>query len=210
MQWLRSLLEGFTRQPANRKLFSLLALVLLGGWLVWLQDLPRTSPHTPLPQEHGEPDYYLERAELKRYNSEGRHFQTLEGEVVTHYPESDLIQVTRPRLQHWTANEQLWVITALKGEMRDDQEIFLEDEVRLTPINPASAYTPEFLTQRLWLDTQEETAQTPDPVTFQSSTGSTQGQGLFATLDQGQVTILEEVHSHYLTQLPVSENQDQE
>ena len=210
MQWLKSVLLGFILQPSNRKLFSILALALLGGWLVWLQDLPKSSPRTALPQEHGEPDYYLEQAALKRYNSEGRHFQTLEGEVVTHYPDSELTQVTQPLLHHWTENQQLWIIRARQGEMRGENKVFLEKDVRLTPINPESAYTPEFLTQRLWLDTQEETAETPDSVTFFSDTGSTQGLGLFATLDQGQVNLLEDVHSHYLTQLPASEHQDQE
>ncbi|WP_310695748.1 LPS export ABC transporter periplasmic protein LptC [Marinospirillum sp.] len=210
MQWLKTAIQGFIQQPGNRKLFSLLALVLVGGWLVWLQDLSQPAPHTALPQEHGEPDYYLEQAELKRFNSEGRHFQTLEGEVITHYPESDLTHLTQPHVRHWTPSQQLWVIQAHDGEIRGEEEIFLENEVRLTPINPNSDYTPEFLTRRLWLDIQQETAQTSDPVTFQSPAGLTQGNGLFATLDQGQVTLLQDVQSHYLTQLPDSENQDTE
>gem|GEM_PF-1845904 len=210
MQWLKTTAQGFIRQPGNRKLFSLLALVLIGGWLVWLQDLSKPPPRTALPQEHGEPDYYLEQAKLKRFNGEGRHFQTLEGEVITHYPESDLTYLTHPYVQHWTQSQQLWVIQAKEGEIRGEEEVFLENEVRLTPINPNSGYTPEFLTRRLWLDIQQETAQTSDPVTFQSPSGITHGKGLFATLDQGQVTILEDIQSHYLTQLPDSENQDSE
>lgn len=206
---LTSLLKQLANQPGNRKLAGVAALVLLGGWLVWLQDFSQPAPRAQLPQLHGEPEYYLEVAQLKRYNSEGRHFQTLQGQVVTHYPESQLTTVDRPRLQHWAEDGQLWVLSAREGEMLDQGDLYLHQQVRLTPINPDSLYTPEFLTERLWLDTIQETARTLDPVSFTSPGGTTLGLGLFAQLDLGQVEILEQVRSEYLTEIPTSNTREE-
>ncbi|SFC03928.1 LPS export ABC transporter protein LptC [Marinospirillum celere] len=209
MKAVTASLQRLLNQPSHRKIGGLVALALLGGWIVWLQDFSQSPPRAQLPQVHGEPDYYLEDATLKRYNAQGRHHQTLEGKVVTHYPNTQLTTVDLPRVHHWSEDGQLWILSALEGEIREDNEIYLQENVRLTPINPDSAYTPEFATQRLWLDTQTETARTPDPVSFSSQGGLTQGLGLFAQLATGQIEILEQVSSEYLTEFTSRNTQEQ-
>lgn len=210
MDWFNSKLAAVVRQRAGRSLLIFFTLVLLAGWLMWLETSSQSSPQIALPKEHGEPEYYLEEAKLKRYNSQGQLFQILDGLRVTHYPEQQLTQIKRPVMQHWSDTGQLWRMSAKQGEMYKDQTIYLENQVVISPINPNSSYTPEFLTQRLWLDSQNQTAQTFDPVVFQSPSGTTEGVGLFATLDQGHVHLLEDVKSQYLAQPPAIEYQDQE
>ena len=188
---------GFLRQPGNQRLVAIAGLLLLGVWLAWMQEGTRTPPHASLPGEHGEPEAYIEEARVKRYNASGQHFQTLQAERATHYPEANLSQFAQPRIDHWTTSGQLWVLTARTGELQDQNKLLLQEDVRLQPENPGSLYTPELGTTRLWLNLEEGQAFTSDPVHFTSPAGSTHARGLKATLETGQLELLSQVKSHY-------------
>lgn len=192
--------------PLIRRGGALLALLLLGALLVWLQDVTQPPPYAPLPTEHGEPDYYIEQARAIRYNAAGERLQILESPQVTHYPENNLALMDQPRVHHYGEDGQIWRITANKAEYRNQQEIYLEDRVRITPLNPDSPYLPEFATQRLWVDLPTEFAHTPDPVTFTSPGGITHGKGLNLKLDTGQAEIPEQAQGQYH---PQPDTQDQ-
>lgn len=186
--------------PGIRRAGALLALLLLGAALVWLQDMTEQAPYAPLPSEHGEPDYYIEQARATRYDASGKRLQTLESPQVTHYPANDLALMEDPLVHHYGRDGQLWRITANKAELRSQQEVFLQDNVRITPLNPDSPYLPEFVTQRLWVDLPTEFAHTPDPITLSSPGGITQGKGLNLRLDTGLAEIPEQATGQYQPQ----------
>ncbi|WP_114418522.1 LPS export ABC transporter periplasmic protein LptC [Marinospirillum perlucidum] len=198
----------FLRQSSSRKFFALLALVALGGWLAWLGDTSQPSPITPLPQTHGEPDYYLEKARVQRFDEQGRHYQTLHAEVVTHYPEEELAEAENLQVDHWTAQGDHWRLTAQVGELMQNQQLLLRQEVRLQPQEPENPATPEFLTQRLWLNSQEDLAHTQDEVLMQGSNNTTRGQGLLAELDSGRIQLLEDVQTLYYPRTSLRQPQD--
>lgn len=209
MALLHFRLKQLLAQSTWRRLAALSTLVMLAIWLIWLESLPSSSPQVTLPQAHGEPDYYLETAKLRRYNDQGHLFQTLEGERAVHYPDQNLIEIDNPLLQHWTPSQQHWKLQARKGELRNDQIIYFEDQVVITPLNSNSSNRKEFLTDRLWVNTVKETAHTPDQVTFQEERAITKSLGMFANLKQGKITLLNQIESHFQVQ-PIKTPQDTE
>lgn len=186
---MAGLTSWLAQAPLVQRGGALVVLLLLGGLLVWLQDVTQPPPYAPLPSAHGEPDYAIEQAKAIRYAADGQRLQMLESPQVTHYPENNLVLMELPQIHHYGDDGQIWRITANQAEYRDQQEIYLQDQVRITPLNPASPYLPEFATQRLWVDLPTEFAHTPDPVTFTSPGGITQGKGLNLKLDTGQAEI---------------------
>lgn len=184
--------------PSLRKLGALFALISLGALVVWFQDINLPAPRAPLPEKHGEPDYYVEEARLTRFNNQGQRLQTLKAKQVTHYPEKDLSLFEKPLLHHYSEQGQVWQVVAEQAEHLGEDTIYLENKVVITPLDPDSVYLPEFSTERLWVDTQTGKAHTPDPVSFISPGGNTNGQGLEIYMNTGLAEILQAVEGHYL------------
>ncbi|WP_084482820.1 LPS export ABC transporter periplasmic protein LptC [Marinospirillum minutulum] len=187
-----------SRFPSLRKLGALLALIALGILVVGIQDLSLPPPHASLPEQYGEPDYYVEAARLTRFNAEGKRLQTLNSVQATHYPEKDLTLFESPLMHHYSEQGQVWRVVAKRAENLAKKDIYLEEEVIITPLNPDSTYLPEFFTDRLWVDTQTNIAHTKDPVSFISPSGKTTGKGLQLNMDTGLAEILQEVQGSYL------------
>lgn len=182
-----------------RRLGSLAALVGLGVILAWLQEANTPNPFALIPEEHGEPDYYIEGAQLTRYNAQGQAFQVLNSPEVTHYPEQNLSLLSQPVLVHHTEDGQTWHLTAATAQHQENQNlIYLEDQVKLSPQNPETAYTPEFITSKLWINNLTKEAFTPEPVEFISPNGLTAGVGFKLNLNNGQALIEQQVQGQYL------------
>lgn len=181
-----------------RKLGALLALIALGFLVVGIQDLSLPPPYTSLPEQFGEPDYYVEEARLTRFNAEGKRLQTLKSVQATHYPENNLTLFQSPLMHHYSEQGQVWRVVAERAENVDQKDIYLEENVIITPLNPDSTYLPEFYTNRLWVNTQSNIAHTDDPVKFISPSGKTTGKGLQLNMDTGLAEILQEVQGSYL------------
>ena len=90
----------------STSLVPLAMLVLLAALTFWLSrliegDKPRA------PQRH-DPDYIVERFELRRFDVGGKLQHTLVGERLLHYPDDDTTVVTAPRLTyHQTAPTEI-------------------------------------------------------------------------------------------------------
>jgi len=181
-----------------RKLSALLALIALGFLVVGMQDLSLPTPYASLPEQYGEPDYYIKEARLTRFNAEGKRLQTLSSVQATHYPEKDLTLFESPLMHHHSEQGQVWRVVAERAENIAQKDIYLEEKVIITPLNPDSSYLPEFFTDRLWVDTQTNIAYTEDPVSFISPSGKTTGKGLQLNMDTGLAEILQKVQGSYL------------
>lgn len=187
-----------SRLLSLRKLGAFLALIALGILVVGIQDLSLPTPHASLPEEYGEPDYYIEEAQLTRFNLQGERIQTLESTQVTHYPENDLALFEKPLMHYYSKQGQVWRVVAERAENQAEDDILLEENVVITPLNPDSTYLPEFYTNHLWVNTQTNIAHTKDPVSFLSPSGKTTGQGFQLDMDTGIAEILQEVQGIYL------------
>lgn len=196
--------------PSLRQFMAVLLLISMGVLLVWLQEINLPAPRTQLPEQYGEPDYYVEHASLSRFDALGQRLQKIDSVQVTHYPEKDLAVFEKPLLHHYAQSGQAWRVVAERAEYLGEDEIYLEDNIIVTPLNTDSAFLPEFFTQRLWVNSTNNIAHTPDPVSFLSPSGKTTGQGLEIHLNSGIAKILQAVEGRYLLPKATQATQEQQ
>jgi lipopolysaccharide export system protein LptC len=81
--------------------FPLLLLSVLAGLTVWLNQTVRAIvPPPPVPIVH-QPDYIIEGFTIKRYTSDGDLRYIMQGDKMVHFPDNDLLQLTRPHITRY-------------------------------------------------------------------------------------------------------------
>ena len=160
----------------STSLVPLTMLVLLAALTFWLSrliegDKPRA------PQRH-DPDYIVERFELKRFDLGGRLQHTLVGERLLHYPDDDTTVVSAPRLSfHQNAPTEISAGMANIG--RDGKEVDLVDSVRIVRHAAEGDAAPTRLeTRSLKIFPDEERGLTREPVTITQGRSVVRGQGM--------------------------------
>jgi lipopolysaccharide export system protein LptC len=103
-------------------------LLLLAALTFWLSRLIEgDKPRAPLRHD---PDYSVERFEVRRFDIQGRLQHTLVGEKLVHYPDDDTTLVNGPHVTfHQNAPTEIGAKRALIGA--DGKEIDLLDQVRV-------------------------------------------------------------------------------
>ncbi len=157
-------------------LFPLAMLVLLAALTFWLNrviqgDNPRG------PQRH-DPDYWVERFEMRRFDLEGKLQHTLVADKLLHYPDDDTTIVTAPRITyHQSPPSEVSARMAYVGN--DGREIDLVDNVRVIRHPSADASSPTVLdTRTLKVFPDYEKARTRDPVVITQGKSVIRGTGL--------------------------------
>ena len=157
-------------------LFPLLMLVLLAALTFWLNrviegDKPRG------PQRH-DPDYWVERFEVRRFDLDGKLQHTLVADKLLHYPDDDTTIVTAPQITyHQKAPSEVSARMAYVG--RDGKEVDLVDEVRIIRHSAAGDSPPTVVeTRTLKVFPDEERGSTRDPVSITQGKSVMHGKGL--------------------------------
>lgn len=151
-------------------------LLLLAALTFWLSRLIEgDKPRAPLRHD---PDYVVERFEVRRFDIHGNLQHTLVGEKLVHYPDDDTTIVNGPYLTfHQTAPAEIGAKLALIGA--DGKEINLLDQVRVLRHAASGDAPPTQLdTRSLKLFPDEERGLTRDPVTITQGRSTIRGTGL--------------------------------
>ena len=157
-------------------LFPLAMLVLLAALTFWLNrviqgDNPRG------PQRH-DPDYWVERFEVRRFNTEGRLQHTVVADNLLHYPDDDTTIVATPHVTyHQKPPTEIFARMAYVG--KDGKEIDLVDNVRVVR-HSAEAGAPSTVleTRTLKIFPDSEKGHTNDPVVITQGKSIMNGTGL--------------------------------
>lgn len=113
-------------------LASLLMLAALTAWLTLGKDAPLEPLASKLQAQSGLRQSYLEGATLWRYDETGQREQTIELGNAEQLIDSDTQFLTELRYQGPDADGQLWIMTASKGELRNNgDELFLVGDVSI-------------------------------------------------------------------------------
>jgi len=168
-------------------LFPLAMLVLLAALTFWLNrviqdDKPRG------PQRH-DPDYWVERFEVRRFDIDGKLQHTLVAEKLLHYPDDDTSIITAPKITyHQDAPAEVSARMAYIGS--DGKQIDLVDNVRVVRHKAAGDAPPTVLeTRTLKVFPDDETAHTRDPVVISQGMSVMHGSGLDLNNKSG-ITVL--------------------
>lgn len=160
----------------SASLLPLAMLVLLAALTFWLSrviegDKPRA------PQRH-DPDYSVERFQVRRFDPNGKLQHTLVAQKLVHYPDDDSTLVTAPHLTyHQTAPTEITARMAQIGP--DGKEIDLIEDVRVVRHGASGDDAPTLLDMRsLKVFPDEERGFTRDPVTITQGHSLVRGKGM--------------------------------
>jgi lipopolysaccharide export system protein LptC len=157
-------------------LFPLVMLLLLAALTFWLNRVIQgDSPRGP--QRH-DPDYWVERFEVRRFDIDGKLQHTVVADKLLHYPDNDTTIVTTPHLTyHQQPPTEIFARTAYIG--RDGKEVDLVDDVRVIR-HGALGDSPRTLleTRTLKVFPDDERGTTNDPVVITQGKSIMRGTGL--------------------------------
>ncbi len=157
-------------------LVPLAMLVLLAALTFWLSRvIEGDKPRAPLRHD---PDYGVERFEVRRFDLAGKLQHTLVGEKLVHYPDDDTTIVTAPHMTyHQTAPTEIGARMAYIG--RDGKEIDLVDSVQVVRQGVSGDAPPTRIeTRSMKIFPDEERGLTRDPVTITQGRSIIRGQGM--------------------------------
>ncbi|MCX7148824.1 MAG: LPS export ABC transporter periplasmic protein LptC [Rhodocyclales bacterium] len=157
-------------------LFPLAMLLLLAALTFWLNrviegDNPRG------PQRH-DPDYWVERFEVRRFDIDGKLQHTVIADNLLHYPDDDTTIVTTPHITyHQQPPTEIFARMAYIG--RDGKEVDLVDEVQVIRNGATDDSRPTVLeTRTLKVFPDDERGHTNDPVVITQGMSVMHGTGL--------------------------------
>ena len=171
--------NGFSVQNWSSALFPLLLLLTLTGLTYWL----RLATELPDPRRDGkhrhDPDYIVYDGTLRKYDTTGTLNHTLTAKQITHYPDDDSTELTRPHLVLLKPNKPTMTMSADHGHVsRDGEQVNLVDNVRLhraaTPKDPETIGT----TSQLTVLPDDEKAYTSQPVLITQGKSTIRGIGM--------------------------------
>ena len=157
-------------------LFPLAMLVLLAALTFWLNRVIQgDTPRGPLRHD---PDYWVERFEVRRFDVDGRLQHTVVAEKLMHFPDDDTTIVTAPHLTyHRQPPTEIFARSATIG--RDGKEVDLIDDVRIVRRGADGKSAATVLTTRtLKVFPDDERGHTDDPVLITQGKSILNGKGL--------------------------------
>ncbi|MDP2821176.1 MAG: LPS export ABC transporter periplasmic protein LptC [Sulfuritalea sp.] len=157
-------------------LFPLAMLVLLAALTFWLNRLIQDDKPRG-PQRH-DPDYWVERFEVRRFDIEGQLQYTLLADKLVHYPDDDTTVVTAPHITyHRQPRSEVSARLAYVG--RDGKEIDLVDSVRVIRHSATGDTPPTVLeTRTLKVFPDDEKGRSSEPVVITQGRSVIRGSGL--------------------------------
>jgi lipopolysaccharide export system protein LptC len=157
-------------------LFPLAMLVLLAALTFWLNrviqgDNPRG------PQRH-DPDYWVERFEVRRFDAEGKLQHTVVADNLLHYPDDDTTIVATPHITyHQQPPTEIFARMAYIG--KDGKEVDLVDNVRVIRHSAETGSPSTVLeTRTLKVFPDDEKGHSNDPVVITQGKSILNGSGL--------------------------------
>lgn len=127
----------------------LMALLALGTW--WLvRNTPPPRVDKPAAAPRHEPDYTMEAFTVQRFGSDGRLRVQIEGDSLHHYPDTDTLEIERPRIRAFSPDGQVTDASARRAIANGDaSEMQLLGDARVqraaAPGQEALEFRGEFL-----------------------------------------------------------------
>lgn len=173
----------------------LLLAAIASGWSVWRMSHPAGAGVL-----HTRPDYVLRDYEIVSLDKLGKESFTLRGPVLQRDPADKTMSLATPHFQVPDREGRYWNVSAQQGFVpAGGGELELRGEV-LADSPPEAPPATRIATDHLTLDLDENRARTTAKVTITRPRLTMQGTGLEADFDRQQVSLLSQVHNHYVPQ----------
>lgn len=146
-------------------LFPLLLLGLLAGLTYWLDLASRQEDAGGDGRLRHDPDFIVERFEIRRFGEDGRLQHTLRADDMRHYPDDDTTHVLSP---HLTYHREPPTFVSARAARLDGkgERVQLAGGVRVTRSGLNGKPDTVMTTESLDVFPEEETARSQSPVTI--------------------------------------------
>ncbi|NIC04521.1 LPS export ABC transporter periplasmic protein LptC [Billgrantia bachuensis] len=184
-------------RPSFRAWLFLL-LLALGGLIAWLDPWREPTPGPVPTDEAGEPDYYLEQAQLTRFDVEGRAHQRLESPRLVHTPHDDVTRAVTP-LAHLIDREgRLWVASGKEGRLGPGgNPLTLSGDARL--LAPEERWQLD--TETLNFDANVGHAWSDTPALLQQPPQRMRGERFDAWIHDNRARLTDNVRGHHIPEV---------
>jgi lipopolysaccharide export system protein LptC len=110
----------------------LMGLMALGTYWLARNTPPLAPAEAERPATH-EPDYFMRRFSVKTFDASGRLKSEVFGTEARHYPDTDTLEIDRPRIRAFNARGELTVATARRAlSNADGSEVQLHGDAIVT------------------------------------------------------------------------------
>lgn len=158
-------------------LFPILMLILLAGLTLWLERASQPEAAASRAARH-DPDYIIDNFTAKRFDAQGKLYQTLEASQMRHYPDDDSSEADAPRMIYHSEQK-----TFLRADTAwidsGGKTVVLKENVQVTHENAKGPPT-QVTTSTLTVLPDDEIARTDAPVTITQGKSVVNGKGLEA------------------------------
>lgn len=170
----------------------------LGALTFWVWQQLDDDDGGAQPARAHEPDYYIEDMVRNTLDETGALKNVLYADLVTHYPDDDSTELSRPRLEIYNGRSEPWYVIAETGWVSSGSEVvLLHGEVEIWRQNDAGLREFEVLTTELRVLPKEQYAETDDPATITSETTVTKTIGMRANFAHDRLELLKQVKSRH-------------
>ena len=146
------------------RLLPVVALAVLAGTTLWLEQATRSSEPRPAAEARQFPDFIGENIRVTRFDETGRLRFELFAEKATHYPMADVTELEHPRLEYETDDGRLHIRSDWGESVGGGDVLYLVGDVRVhrDGLGDAPELSLESRSLRIWPD--DERAESNDPV----------------------------------------------
>ncbi len=181
------------------RMLSALSLILTIAVIAWMWISGHGLPSLDKPSaENTAPDFVITHLVSQQFNEHGQLKYTLRAKALEHYP-NGVSHLKFPQLEFRDAEQSVWQITALTGEVNDlTHKALLNHQVHLHQPQTSTAQNWQLTTEHLSIDLDNALVETNQPVRIQHALGQLEAQGMRSNLTTHQIDLLAQVRGHYV------------
>jgi lipopolysaccharide export system protein LptC len=175
------------------RLFPLALALALALLTMWLEHAVNVEVLTPTQRRH-DPDYFVERMRITRYDAAGRVEAMLAARKMVHYPDDDSTELLAPQMVQTKPNQPRLTVTAERGTLsQDGEEVFLHGNVLVVRERTATRPEARIRTEFLHLVQGQSLVRTDREVLFTEARRELSGRGMEYHNDTGALHLRERV-----------------
>ncbi|OIQ88901.1 lipopolysaccharide-assembly, LptC-related [mine drainage metagenome] len=180
--------------------FPLALLALLAALTLWIDRTVQPPQPKPDGSSRHDPDYKVSNFTTTKSDLNGNPRFVLSATELTHYPDDDSAQMTRPRFTQYSYNKPYTQIQGQRGQVSSNgEDVYFMDHVKVVRAPTPTRGELTVLTEYLHLIPDQDIAVTDRPVSIlQAPATVIRGSGMEYNKSARTLEVYGRVHVHYV------------
>ena len=178
-------------------IIGLFLMVLAIGYWAYEGSLHSGTPKKVQSSQQNA-DYFLEQANILKYNEQGQLDYQLSSESISHYPHNETTLLSLPHMTSYRKPRQITETDALNGKLLSGNEtLILWDNVVMTQNTIKTGKKVRMDTEYLTLYSADGIAETDKPVLITSNNSTTRAIGMKTFYEKGLINLKSRVRGFH-------------